>query len=117
MGARQQRMGLERERKGRGLHEPASPDPPELFGEQLAPGGRDMLDHAGAVDEVELGVREGKPLDGIGLDEWAGISGPCLQVDARDVQARLEPSQSSAPQPRSSTRPSCDRAVPAKNAA
>ena len=52
-----------------------------------------MLDHARAVDEVELAVSERQALGGVGLHERAGVGGLGGDVHAGDVERGLERAQ------------------------
>ena len=90
---RQQRVRLDRERARRRLDEPAPRDAPELGGERGPALARDVLDHARGVGEVELAVGERQALGGVGLHERAGVLGARREVDAGDVEVRLEGAQ------------------------
>ena len=93
MGARQQRVGLDREGARGCLHEPAATHATQLGGERGAAGGGDVLDHARAVHEVELVVGERQAGGGVGAHERAGVGGALDQIHARDVQVGLERAQ------------------------
>jgi hypothetical protein len=52
-----------------------------------------MLDHAARVDEVEGAVVEGEPPRRVGAHERPRVVGPVDEVDAGDVEVRLERAQ------------------------
>jgi len=55
-----------------------------------------MLDHAVAVDEVELAVGEGKSFSRVGDHQSAAVTRSFGEVDARDIEVRRLPQQAGA---------------------
>jgi hypothetical protein len=55
-----------------------------------------VLDHAAAIDEIELRVGERQALGGIGLYERARVGGTGRDVEARDVECGLQRAQAQA---------------------
>ena len=95
--SRQQRMGLEREGEGGRLHVPAAAHAADLGRERRPPRRMHVLDHAGAVHEIELAARERQSGRGIRAHERARVIGSLGHIHARDVQLRLERPQAHLP--------------------
>lgn len=90
MGEGEQGVRLDGEGAGWCLYEPAAPNATCFCGKGGTPKGWDVLDDAGAIDEVELVIGERQPGSGIGAHERAGVGGPLGEVDTGDVQVGLE---------------------------
>ena len=100
----QQRVRLDRERERGSLHVPAAGHPPQLRGESGAARGRDVLDHAGGVCEIELAVFEREALGGVGLHERTAVVRTLADIHAGDVELGRKPPSPTGPQPTSTTR-------------
>ena len=86
MGGGQQRVRLDREAEGRRLHPPSPRDPHDLARERLAARGRQVLDHAVRIGEVEGAVGERQPLRRVRLHERPGVVRPRREIHPGDVE-------------------------------
>ena len=89
-------MGLDREGPCRGLHIEAAAHASELSRKRPTALRGDVLDHAVAVDKVELAIGKGQACSGVGPHKRARVLGVLRHVNAGDVQRGLQCSQSQA---------------------
>jgi len=96
---REQRVRLDREGARRRLDEPAAGHAAQLGRERGAALARNVLDDARRVRQVELAVGERQALGRVGPDERPGVVRARREIDAGDVEIRLEGAEAERPAP------------------